>query len=207
VQKISPCGAMVRIFLLILLVVGRAWSEDTSSSEPRRVEHDGIGANVQVSSTHKEDTGESDASALVDGDLDTRWSSEYSAPQSVVIELDDVSKVNGIRLHWEAAVATYYTISISKDGEKWQRIRRYFTTKREPGPRVDDIDLKQGVARWIRVDLLARVNRDWGYSLYDIEVHTEKAGDGAKPEQQNTVAPDQSGAEGSTGRSTPGPKN
>ena len=53
----------------------------------KKIQHAAIGAKAKVSSTNKETDGESGANALIDGDLSTRWSSAYSAPQRITIEL------------------------------------------------------------------------------------------------------------------------
>jgi hypothetical protein len=133
---------------------------------PRTVEHAAVGAKVTVSSTHKEHRGEGDPSALVDGNLATRWSSDYTEPQKVVIDLGKEVSIGDLRLHWETAAATKYNIEVSSDGEEWEQVAEQTG---DTGPRIDTIEMEGTPARFIKLDLLTRVNSKWGFSLYEIE--------------------------------------
>ncbi len=145
-----------------------------TNAAPVKIQHAGIGAKVIVSSTHKGEPGEGTADALVDGDLSTRWSSEYSTPQCVTIDLGKVMKISKIRLHWEPACATRYCVSISQDMKQWTSMHFFFNTMAKPEARIDDIDWKNVVARGITLDLQARVSDKWGFSLYEIEVQARE---------------------------------
>jgi hypothetical protein len=137
---------------------------------PQILKHAAIGATVLVSSTHAGEEGEDTAAALVDGNLRTRWSSEYGEPHDVTLDLGKPQKLAKLRLHWETASATAYRVSFSEDGNKWNPIYDFdMKTPGKPQPRVDDVDMRNIAARHIRVDLLRRVNPDWGFSLYEIE--------------------------------------
>lgn len=135
------------------------------------VKHGAEGSRVRVSSTHTGEIGEGKAEGLVDGDLRTRWSSDYSAPQEVIIHLAKPMKIETVRLHWESAAATKYAISVSSDGRTWKQAFLYFGTGNKPGQRRDDVHLKGQAAGWIRLSLEARTSSDWGFSLYEVEVH------------------------------------
>jgi hypothetical protein len=133
-----------------------------------RSAHRALGATVTATSAHAGVPGEGPASALVDGDLATRWSSLYAEPQEVVVRLKDRIALGKIRLHWEAAAAGECSILASADGKVWKAIGA--VTDMTPGPRIDEIDAGSTPARFIKLELLKRVNPQWGFSLYEIEV-------------------------------------
>jgi hypothetical protein len=128
------------------------------------------GATVTVSSTHYGENGESGPAVLVDGDLFTRWSSNYSEPQEVVLQLKKPAVLWRLRLHWEQASATRYCVQISRNGKDWTSVYLYMGAGGgEPASRIDDIDLKNASAGWIKLDLQTCINKQWGFSLYEIE--------------------------------------
>lgn len=164
-----PAGAVKS--LLQDLIAGLPEEELMEEEAPGMLKHIGIGAGTAASSTHLGETGEGEASVLVDGDPKTRWSSEYSEPQEVIVRLKEVVELGKLRLHWEAASAADYVVSVSEDGKNWRKIRRIRPyLGKEFRDRVDEVDMKKASARFIKLDLLKRANPDWGFSLYEIEV-------------------------------------
>jgi len=149
--------------------------EEQEEQVPQKVQHMAIGSKVEVSSTHTGEPGEGPASALVDGDLTTRWSSDYSEPQKVQIDLGQVTRLGRMRLHWERASATKYSVMVSSDGKEWANVHLlYMKTRGEPEPRIDRVNLKGVSARYVRLDLLGCVNKEWGFSLYEVEITDNK---------------------------------
>jgi len=59
------------------------------------------------------------ATAAVDGDLGTRWSSTFQDPQWLQVDLGTTATLDQIVLRWEAAYATGYRIEVSNDGQRW----------------------------------------------------------------------------------------
>jgi hypothetical protein len=145
-------------------------ADTADAKKPTKIEHAAIGATVTVSSTAKGSEGENGANVLVDGDLTTRWSSEYSTPQRITIDLKKKLTLKQIKLHWEAAFATKYKILISDDGEGWTPAHFFFRVGAKKDARTDMCDMKNMQARHIMIELNERVNEEWGFSLYEIEV-------------------------------------
>src|SRR3954454_22990869 len=56
------------------------------------------------------------ASAATDGNTGTRWSSAFSAAQWLQVDLGAPTAVSSIKLNWEAAYATAFTVQFSSDG-------------------------------------------------------------------------------------------
>ena len=55
-----------------------------------------------------------------DGDLTTRWASNYSDNQWVQLELAEPAEVASVRLFWEQACTSSYRIQVSNDGTSWR---------------------------------------------------------------------------------------
>src|SRR5205814_559741 len=66
------------------------------------------------------------ASNAVDGNLGTRWSSAFSDPQWISIDLGQQYAINHVTLSWEAAYGRAYQIQTSADGSSWTTV--YSTT-------------------------------------------------------------------------------
>ena len=126
------------------------------------------GVSVTASSTHIQWEGESRPIAIMDGDMKTRWSSDYKDGQELKIDLGKLADVAILRVHWEAAAPTEYAVHVSDNGRMWAPV--YKLKEGKPGPRVDDIRLT-GKTRWIRMELVKR-SSEWGFSLWEIETLT-----------------------------------
>lgn len=158
---------------------------DKAASEPRTVPpdagtppallDDGLTnlarrATVVVSSTATNYPGEGPAQNLVDGDLTSRWSSLYQAPQNIIVDFGRPVTVRAVRLHWEAASATSYAIAAGT-GTTWKPVHSYFKSEDKPQPRMDTVSLREDVVTSkLKFDLQRNVNPEWGFSLYEIEI-------------------------------------
>jgi hypothetical protein len=101
----------------------------------------------------------------VDSDIKTRWSSQFSDPQWLTVDLGKRWQISEILLHWENAHATAYRVEVSADGKTWQRV--YSTTEGQGGDVT--VQVPKIPARLVRMYGLKR-STDYGYSLLDIEV-------------------------------------
>src|SRR5205814_7590640 len=55
------------------------------------------------------------ASAAVDGNTGTRWSSAFSDPQWIQVDLGGTASIDQVTLTWEAAYAKAFQIQVSAD--------------------------------------------------------------------------------------------
>lgn len=101
----------------------------------------------------------------VDGDLTTRWSSAWSDPQWIRIDLGDEYNINKIKLYWEGAYGRSYNILVSLDGNAWKEV--YATITGDGGE--DDLSIEPVNARYLKLNGLERATQ-YGYSLYEILV-------------------------------------
>jgi hypothetical protein len=109
------------------------------------------------------------ASAAVDGNPATRWSSQFSDPQWIQVDLGQRYTVSKVLLSWEAAYAKAYEVQVSVDGVHWDRT--FYTTQDTGGT---ETPLNAGpdggfAARYVRLNCLAR-GTQYGYSLWDFQV-------------------------------------
>jgi hypothetical protein len=118
------------------------------------------------------------ASAAVDGNPDTRWSSQYLDPQWLQVDLGTVQPICQVVLTWEAAYATAFQIQVSDNATNWTSI--YSTTTGTGGTQTLDVS---GTGRYVRLYGTAR-KTGYGYSLWEFVVHT-----GAAPSPTPTTSP------------------
>jgi hypothetical protein len=105
------------------------------------------------------------ANAVDDGDLTTRWSSLWSDPQWIRLDLGATATIHKVVLHWEAAYASGYQLQTSPDGNAWTTI--YSTTTGTGG--VQSLDVN-GSGRYIRMNGTSR-GTGYGYSLNEFQVY------------------------------------
>ena len=105
------------------------------------------------------------ASAAVDGNTSTRWSSAFSDPQWLQVDLGSVSAISQVVLDWETAYATAFQIQTSSDGTNWTSI--YSTTTGTGGTQTLNVT---GTGRYVRMYGTVRATQ-WGYSLWEFQVY------------------------------------
>ncbi|MFI1285623.1 discoidin domain-containing protein [Streptomyces sp. NPDC020858] len=105
------------------------------------------------------------ASAAVDGDNGTRWSSQFADPQWIQVDLGAPAQLSQVVLRWETAHAKAYRIELSTDGSAWTTA---YSTATGPGG-VQTLDVT-GTARYVRVYGTQRATA-WGYSLWEFQVY------------------------------------
>jgi hypothetical protein len=110
------------------------------------------------------------ASAAVDGNTGTRWSSAFSDPQWLQVDLGASQSICQVTLNWEAAYATAFQIQVSPDATTWTPV--YSTTTGTGGTQTLTVS---GTGRYIRMYGTARAT-PYGYSLWEFAVYTTTGG-------------------------------
>ncbi len=105
------------------------------------------------------------AQRAVDGDTNTRWSSSFSDPQWISVDLGNVQPIHRVVLRWEGAFARAYELQVSDDKANWKTV---YSTKNGDG-NIDDIPV-DATGRYVRMLGLQRAT-EYGYSLWDFEVY------------------------------------
>jgi hypothetical protein len=106
------------------------------------------------------------ASSAIDGNTTTRWSSLFSDPQWLYVDLGAPRFIKRVKLTWEAAASRDYDIAVSNSTSgPWQVLT--LTTTGDGG--VDDYAALSGSGRYVRMYSRARTT-PYGNSLFELEV-------------------------------------
>jgi len=111
------------------------------------------------------DTGALPPSNATDGDISTRWASDWSDPQWLQVDLGSVQSFDHLELAWEAGYAKSYQVQTSSDGSTWTTV--YSTTTGNGG--FDELAVS-GSGRYVRMNGTAR-GTAYGYSLWEFGVY------------------------------------
>lgn len=133
-----------------------------------------FGKKVTVSTT--EPNNGNIAAHAVDANQSTRWSSVYSDPQWIQVDLGKPTTIKKVVLKWETASAKNYRLEVSDDAQVWTVLQS--KTDMPPGARSDTLNNLTAKNRYLRVYGTARTTT-YGYSLYEIEIYDDKWGLGA----------------------------
>ena len=106
------------------------------------------------------------ANLAIDGDLNTRWGSNFSADEWIYVDLGQPFDIDRVVLSWETAFASQYQIQVSDDASNWTTI---YTENNGDGS-IDDISLTPTTSRYVRMLGIERAT-PWGYSLFEFEVY------------------------------------
>jgi hypothetical protein len=112
------------------------------------------------------------ASAAVDGNTGTRWSSAASDPQWIQIDLGSSKQVCQVVLNWEAAYGKAFTIQVSDNATTWTDV--YSTTTGTGGTQTLTV---AGTGRYVRMNGTVR-GTVYGYSLWEFAVRVVGGGGG-----------------------------
>ena len=106
--------------------------------------------------------------APADGDMLTRWSSDYAeGEQWIYFDLGQESVVSDMIVRWERAHATDYKILVSNNAETWKEVAHVTGST---GGAVESA-FSPVKARYVKVLGIKRVNDSWGISIWEVEIY------------------------------------
>ncbi|GGM54026.1 discoidin domain-containing protein [Dactylosporangium sucinum] len=105
------------------------------------------------------------AALATDGNTGTRWSSAFSDPQWLQVDLGAAHSISRVALHWEAAYARAFQVQTSDDGTTWTTV--YATTTGAGGTQNLTVS---GSGRYVRVNGTQRATA-YGYSLWEFQIY------------------------------------
>jgi F5/8 type C domain-containing protein len=120
------------------------------------------------------------ASAAVDGNTGTRWSSAFSDPQWLQVDLGASSTITRVALNWETARAATFKIQVSDNGSTWADA----TPVTNGAAGTQSVTLN-ATGRYVRMAGLTR-STQYGYSLWEFQVF---GGTGTPPTTPPTTPP------------------
>lgn len=77
---------------------------------------------LQKSITTSSVRGNNQGAFAVDGNQSTRWESDFSDPQFIIVDLATTYALNRVEIDWEAAYATQYKIELSNNKQQWTTV-------------------------------------------------------------------------------------
>ncbi|MFE0424151.1 beta-N-acetylglucosaminidase domain-containing protein [Streptomyces sp. NPDC058953] len=123
------------------------------------------GGGVTASSSGDE-TADFPASAALDGDRGSRWSSAYEDGAWWQAELPEPVRLGKVVLRWQDAYAAGYRVQVSDDGRRW----RTAATVRDGRGGTETVRLDEPGTRFVRIQGDRRATR-FGYSLFTVEAY------------------------------------
>src|ERR1700736_6450241 len=105
------------------------------------------------------------ASNATDGNQSTRWSSAFSDPQWLEVDLGSTQSICQAVINWETAYAKAFQIQTSNDNSTWTTI--FSTTTGTGGTQTLNIT---GSGRYIRMYGTVRATQ-YGYSIFEFQVY------------------------------------
>jgi hyaluronoglucosaminidase len=138
----------------------------TVRASPRTGGPDLTRAATASASSSGDETSAFPASAAIDGDPATRWSSPVQDGAWWQVDLGAPARVGQVVLTWQDAFASRYRVQVSSDGRTW---RTAATVKDGKGGR-EAIGMDAKDTRYVRVQGDARGTR-FGYSLFSVEAY------------------------------------
>ncbi len=121
---------------------------------------------VTVSSVQSSTLGGANA---VDGNTATRWSSAFSDPQWITLDLGASKTINRIVLRWEAAYSKDFDLQVANDNTAttvWTTVK---SVRGKTSSAIDDLSVT-GTGRYVRLYSLTRATV-YGVSLWEFEVY------------------------------------
>ena len=109
------------------------------------------------------------AALAIDDDLQTRWASDFSDPQWLLINLGQEEEIKNILLYWEAAYSKDYNIFLSSDGETW--IDAHHQTKGS-GASENVVFNPPQKAKYVKIVFNEKAT-EWGNSLWEVAINKE----------------------------------
>jgi len=103
---------------------------------------------------------------IADGDVTSRWSSDYTDDEWVYVDLGAETNVYGLGLNWENAFAREFRVQVSDDAREWRTV---VADGRGKSGR-QDVFFDDERARYVRLEGVKRAT-GYGYSLYEMKVY------------------------------------
>lgn len=113
-----------------------------------------------ISSSHE--GGHLGASNVYDQDSSSRWSSEFTDEQWIVLDFGTTTHFSRILLEWESAHATAYELQVSSDSQTWKTIQS--VAQSQGG--IEDFAI-DATGQYLRMQGIKR-SSGYGYSLFEI---------------------------------------
>lgn len=155
--------ALAPLSLLLLVMIAGCGESSSSILEKKTF---GLTFNATATASSVEAAGFEPTKAI-DNTFATRWSSAFSDPQWITVDMLGTKTVKQVTLFWEAAYGKNFSIQISSDNTNWTNI----ATQTNGTGGTNDFQGLNGTGRYVRMLGTAR-GTSFGYSLWEIQIQT-----------------------------------
>lgn len=131
------------------------------------------------------------AEKALDGDITSRWSSEFTDRNWIAVDLEASYQITGARLSWQNSYSKDYEIQTSFDGQRWATLHSVVDS--DGG--IDEMTLN-GQGRYFRVKGSDRATV-YGHSLWELEVFGYKTSTD-RPASNSSSSSSTSGSKGTS---------
>ena len=153
-RRLSAVAAVLALLVGSLATAGTAHADTALISQGRP---------AIASSTENVTT---PAAAAFDGNTTTtRWSSAFSDPQWIAVDLGATAALSQVVLTWQTSYAVAFQVQVSDNFTTWTTV--YATTTGAGGRQVLSVS---GTGRYVRMFGTAR-HTAYGYSLFEFQVY------------------------------------
>ena len=111
--------------------------------------------------------GDLSASAAIDHNESTRWSSGFSDDQNLTLDYGQSVLISRVHIEWENAHATQYLLQVSDDNQNWKTIKSVDNSQGG----VEDWPGLSAQGRYLRMQGVKR-STGYGYSIFEIQAFT-----------------------------------
>lgn len=125
---------------------------------------------IPATATASSTGGAGGANLAVDGNLSSRWESQFNIdPSTLTLDLSAAFSLTQVVIYWETANAATYEIQGSNDNSNWVTLANF--SGGTFAPRTDTTAIS-GSYRYVRMNGLTRPAANvYGYSIYEMEVY------------------------------------
>jgi len=135
----------------------------TANAEGEPLQNYCLGATVEVSSTEPNTSFTGDLA--VDGNMETRWASDYNDNESIIIDIGGIKPIGYISIAWEAAAAADFTVQIGSENGNWEHTVATVTGNESGATTV--LEFEPVTGRFIKIESTKRTS-EWGISIYEV---------------------------------------
>ncbi len=133
------------------------------------------------------------AHLATDGSAATHWASKPDWPQWIYVDLGQPGVITRVKLHWDAAFATVYSIQVAANGSPEAAAPKNWTdvyhTDTGHG-NVEDIALKPVQARYVRLYVTQSATPEGGCSVNEFEIYGKRPAAASQLRPAPTLLPD-----------------
>lgn len=125
----------------------------------------------------------------VDGDITTRWASQYSDPEWMVIDFGKAVTFGAVAINFEAAYSVEYELQVSDDNENWTTVFTCSDNDVGASPAGDYVydTFASTTAQYLRFYGISR-GTTYGHSIWELEVYESLGIVGMTVEYGDTMA-------------------